>query len=94
MNTPKFKANDFVRIIEATDLSYKQDTNVLVPDESLVGLVGVVRATFNYDTKANDYDVAIIGRKYKSQHQHHAIDERFLQQADELYVADYKGLAA
>jgi len=78
MNTPKFKAGDFVKIVEPTDFSFLQDTNVLVPDDSLIGLVGVVRATFNYDTKVNDYDIAIIGRKYKSHHQHEAIDERFL----------------
>lgn len=86
MPTPKFKANDFVRIVDATDFSYLQDKEVLMPDESLLGLVGVVRATFNYDTQANDYDVAIIGRKYKSHHQHEAIDERFLEMFSSRYV--------
>lgn len=78
MNTPKFKANDFVRIVEATDVSFLNDEEALIPNESLIGQVGVIRATFNYDTQVNDYDVAIIGRKYKSHHQHEAIDERFL----------------
>lgn len=78
MNTPKFKANDFVRIVPATDFSFLNDEEALIPNESLIGQVGVIRATFNYDTQVNDYDVAIIGRKYKSHHQHEAIDERFL----------------
>lgn len=78
MNTQKFKANDFVRIVEPTDFSFLNDEEALIPNESLYGLVGVIRASFNYDTQVNDYDVAIIGRKYKSHHQHEAIDERFL----------------
>jgi hypothetical protein len=78
MNTPKFKANDFVRITYPEGVSFIGETNVLAADESLYGLVGVIRATFKYDTQVNDYDVAIIGRKYKSHHQHEAIDERFL----------------
>lgn len=69
----QFKANDIVRIIKPAGLVITE--NSLVPADDVVGLVGVVRATFNYDTKASDYDVAIIGRKYKSHHQHIALDE-------------------
>lgn len=77
MNTSKFKANDFVRIIKPVGLVFTE--NQLIPADEVVGLVGVVRATFNYDTQATDYDVAIIGRKYRSHHQHVAVEECFLQ---------------
>lgn len=91
MSTPKFKANDFVKIVNTSpNFEFLDDANVLVPDESLIGLVGVVRATFNYDTQANDYDVAIIGRKYKSHHQHIALDEQFL----EAFPSVYEGVEA
>ena len=80
----KFKANDFVRIIKPVDLIPGE--NQLVPADEVVGLVGVVRATFNYETQAADYDVAVLGRKYRSHHQHVAVEECFLLPADELYV--------
>jgi hypothetical protein len=76
--TPLFKANDFVRIIKPAHLIIDHPDQ-LVPDDSVVGLVGVVRATFNYDTHKPDYDVAIIGRKYRSHHQHVAVEQCFLQ---------------
>lgn len=76
---PQFKANDFVRIIKPAHLVV-EGGNQLVPDDSVVGMIGIVRATFNYDTQAPDYDIAIVGRKYKSHHQHLAIDECFIEQ--------------
>lgn len=74
----QFKANDFVRIVKPEGLVTGAQ-NQLVPADEVVGLVGVIRASFNYDTKTTDYDVAIIGRKYRSHHQHVAVEECFLQ---------------
>lgn len=85
MNTPQFKANDIVRIIKPAHLVLNHPDQ-LVPDDSVVGLIGVVRATFNYETFKPDYDVAILGRKYKSQHQHLALEQCFLQATDTPYI--------
>lgn len=72
----KFKANDLVHIIKPEGLVATE--NQLVPSDEVVGLIGRIRATFNYETQASDYDVAIIGRKYRSHHQHVAVEECFL----------------
>lgn len=88
-----FKANDFVRIIKPAGLIATE--NQLVPADEVVGMIGVVRATFNYESGETDYDVAVLGRKYRNHHQHVAVDESFLQQVDTPCVAAYiQGLAA
>lgn len=76
----KFKANTIVRIVnKSSDFEFLSNQNLMVPNDSLIGQIGVVRATFNYYSLETDYDVAIIGRKYKSHHQYEAISEQFLE---------------
>lgn len=89
----QFKANDFVRIIKPAALVTGHQ-NQLAPADEVVGLIGVVRATFNYDTKTTDYDVAVLGRKYRNHHQHIAVEECFIEPVSALVAAEFVTLAA
>ena len=87
-----FKANDFVRIIKPAGLIATE--NQLVPADEVVGMIGVVRATFNYESGETDYDVAVLGRKYRNHHQHVAVEECFIEPVSAIVAAEFVTLAA
>lgn len=72
-----FKAGDKVRIINAVG---QPDKLIVIPDIDHVGKVGVITASFHYETGIeSDYDVALDGVNYRSAHKHTAASARFLE---------------
>lgn len=72
-----FKAGDKVLIINAAG---QPDSLMVIPDIDHVGKVGVVTASFHYETGIeSDYDIALDGVNYRCKHKHTAAAERFLE---------------
>lgn len=72
-----FKKGDHVRIINAVG---HPDKLLLIPDIDHVGKIGVIAASFHYNSGIeSDYDVALDGVKYRCKHKHTAVSARFLE---------------